>query len=371
MDTVLRLPVASAILGATAVASLCFAVGVLPHLGGGLRRVAAHLSAMLLGDAVFFAAFAVLLAAGPGTAEADYARSTALVVLPMAGLIATVAAMARLSRPWSGLPWVAGLALAIGGLLAGPHAYPAVGPVPDGYYLLPVRPTALWDLDVLGTGAAGLLVPWIAWRGRRQRELLQVLLVWALCLPLYVNDTLLVGRFDVPYPLTWIAVPAFAVPIWLLLQRHVSDTERRLSRDELTGVASRGCLEAWVKSQVAADPMAACTTVFLDIDGFKAVNDRIGHAAGDELLRAVGATIQAALRPGEVVARVGGDEFVAASLQPDLEPRIARALAAADLPRVSLGVATGPVGAWDRTCIAADLRMYDDKPAALPDTVRA
>jgi len=71
----------------------------------------------------------------------------------------------------------------------------------------------------------------------------------------------------------------------------------------------------------------------LDLDDFKVVNDRYGHAAGDAALRAVGAELRAALRGGDVAARLGGDEFAllvvgvenVASLSP-LLGRLKRAL---------------------------------------------
>ena len=59
-----------------------------------------------------------------------------------------------------------------------------------------------------------------------------------------------------------------------------------------------------------AESVKGLGVLYLDVDDFKAVNDRLGHEAGDELLRLIGARLKAAARWDDVVARVGGDEFV-------------------------------------------------------------
>ncbi|MGH7590872.1 MAG: GGDEF domain-containing protein [Gemmatimonadales bacterium] len=61
------------------------------------------------------------------------------------------------------------------------------------------------------------------------------------------------------------------------------------------------------------------TVAYIDLDDFKSVNDRLGHRAGDDLLRRVAGRLGASVRPGDVAARVGGDEFVV--LFPDIGPR--------------------------------------------------
>lgn len=80
-------------------------------------------------------------------------------------------------------------------------------------------------------------------------------------------------------------------------------------RDSLTGLLNRRGLDRRVRSMQGA-PFVGLGVLYLDVDGFKAVNDRWGHDAGDELLRQIGVRLNAATRRDDAVARVGGDEFV-------------------------------------------------------------
>ncbi|WP_407654275.1 putative bifunctional diguanylate cyclase/phosphodiesterase [Bradyrhizobium prioriisuperbiae] len=96
--------------------------------------------------------------------------------------------------------------------------------------------------------------------------------------------------------------------------RHKT-TEEELSRrayfDELTGVPKRTVLEARINDILARDSGGGrFALVFLDIDNFKHINDYYGHAAGDALLVKFAKRLQSELRPGDVVARISGDEFL-------------------------------------------------------------
>ncbi|NAZ83752.1 EAL domain-containing protein [Kineococcus sp. R8] len=86
----------------------------------------------------------------------------------------------------------------------------------------------------------------------------------------------------------------------------------RAMHDPLTGLVVRWVLmERLERALAGLDRRTAVVgTLFLDLDGLKAVNDTHGHSAGDELLRRAAASIAGALRPTDVLARVGGDEFV-------------------------------------------------------------
>ena len=83
-------------------------------------------------------------------------------------------------------------------------------------------------------------------------------------------------------------------------------------RDELTGMLTRSSLSDRFsqKNPSARNQKTALTLYFIDLDGFKRVNDQHGHAIGDRVLTAVGARIQGAIRPGDMAVRWGGDEFI-------------------------------------------------------------
>jgi diguanylate cyclase (GGDEF)-like protein len=96
------------------------------------------------------------------------------------------------------------------------------------------------------------------------------------------------------------------------LDRDHQQQKLQAAQDPLTGLVNRHMLsqridEASVQAREHGERFALC---FLDLDGFKAVNDRLGHAAGDAVLIEVAKALQSVVRTGDTVARVGGDEFV-------------------------------------------------------------
>lgn len=97
------------------------------------------------------------------------------------------------------------------------------------------------------------------------------------------------------------------------LRRLERQLEHRANHDSLTGLPNRDRLR--VELQTAIDRAAQAdhnvALLYLDLDGFKFVNDRGGHDAGDFLLREVAVRLQQGIRLGDLLARVGGDEFVA------------------------------------------------------------
>ncbi len=84
--------------------------------------------------------------------------------------------------------------------------------------------------------------------------------------------------------------------------------ERRAHSDVLTGLANRAGL--WSELERREGHPDDTTVLFIDLDGFKPINDRFGHTAGDEVLRIVADRLTQIVRTGDIVARMGGDEFV-------------------------------------------------------------
>jgi diguanylate cyclase (GGDEF)-like protein/PAS domain S-box-containing protein len=97
-----------------------------------------------------------------------------------------------------------------------------------------------------------------------------------------------------------------------ITERYQADKElaRKATHDGLTGLPNRDLLHQRLDALLARTGDDHAAVVFVDLDGFKAVNDAHGHAAGDELLREVGRRLRTATRGHDTVARYGGDEFV-------------------------------------------------------------
>jgi diguanylate cyclase (GGDEF)-like protein len=155
--------------------------------------------------------------------------------------------------------------------------------------------------------------------------------------------------------------------------------EHSASHDPLTGFPNRRLLHDRLSVALARrrGDAGAVAVLFCDLDGFKAVNDTLGHADGDDLLSMAAARLEGAVRSGDSLGRVGGDEFAvvcdpADSLDPgDLAARIEAAFAApfqlgthSVQVGISVGWAVGRPGEDPRAVLAAaDRHMYERKAA--------
>jgi diguanylate cyclase (GGDEF)-like protein len=150
--------------------------------------------------------------------------------------------------------------------------------------------------------------------------------------------------------------------------------QRSAVTDELTGLLNRRGFYQRAEALLESDQPALLA--YIDADGLKAVNDRLGHAAGDAMLVGIADSLKSCFRADDVVARMGGDEFCVLMLSPQydvttlqqqLEERIARVNAVArngvELA-ISIGCVAAPVARampLDDWLRQADARMYQDK----------
>jgi diguanylate cyclase (GGDEF)-like protein len=152
-------------------------------------------------------------------------------------------------------------------------------------------------------------------------------------------------------------------------------------RDPLTGLFNRRYLDEtlareFARAERSSEPIAV---VLLDLDGFKALNDRLGHAAGDEVLKALGALLRARTRKADIACRYGGDEFLIAMPNTDRGAAMLRAQDLVDAfaahfaharagghgATLSAGVAVWPADAasLETLLASADLALYAAKAA--------
>ncbi|MBL0726640.1 diguanylate cyclase domain-containing protein [Piscinibacter sp. HJYY11] len=164
-------------------------------------------------------------------------------------------------------------------------------------------------------------------------------------------------------------------------QQRLQDLARLSQLDHLTQLMNRKGFESRLASALSAEPVAGTylALLFIDLDGFKPVNDTHGHAAGDAVLTAFGQRVARLVREDDVVARLGGDEFAVllpAIANVGVAERVASAIVTlAQRPFAVEGGLTVHIGAsvgvaWrphDRTigpqalCHSADAYLYDAK----------
>jgi diguanylate cyclase (GGDEF)-like protein len=184
--------------------------------------------------------------------------------------------------------------------------------------------------------------------------------------------------------------PAEAAETWARLQmtidraiscaarRAFSQLERDARVDTLTGVLNRRSFQADVNRELGrvARHGGRFSLVMIDVDGLKAVNDTLGHNAGDARLQALGMALRNSIRRVDTAYRIGGDEF--AVLLPGSSPEqalrvMARVAEAARPTSISWGVASCPSDgtAAEELVAAADARLYRRRARARSQDRRA
>jgi diguanylate cyclase (GGDEF)-like protein/PAS domain S-box-containing protein len=163
------------------------------------------------------------------------------------------------------------------------------------------------------------------------------------------------------------------------LRRAEEKVNHLAYHDPLTGLPNRMLLNDRLDQtlKLAERKNTLCAVMFIDLDGFKSINDTLGHSCGDLLLQTVAARIQGKLRDSDTVARMGGDEFVVIVDdldRPEVSSRVAgNLLEALSLPMDlggepvavsgSIGIAVYPTDGQNRQALmqAADTAMYNAK----------
>lgn len=295
--------------------------------------------------------------AGRGLTRGGVALGVGLAVTTIADVLylGQDAAGTYVEGGWLDLVWLVGLA-PIGGAALFGHPLPA--PVPDGVARRPFSGNGL-SVPLLGTVVCCVLVA--------ASQLDRVPAAAVAVADVGILTALVRGVLTVR--------EANGMQAAELARMH-----RQARTDELTGLPNRRALYEWCEGPTAQRPEGVAARgplalLLLDLDRFKEVNDALGHAVGDELLRDVGDRVRSMLRAGDYLVRLGGDEFAVLATGTAAEGRelaqrmlsaLARAFVVAGVRLhvdASAGVAAMPEHArtLGELLQCADLAMYEAK----------
>lgn len=163
----------------------------------------------------------------------------------------------------------------------------------------------------------------------------------------------------------WVVLMVLSIGLAYFVNALVTHLNQQATVDPVTGLLNRTGLESVANGLAGRGSNGLERAVaVLDLDGFKAINDHEGHAAGDAILREVGAVMRAQLRPSDTTARSGGDEFVIVLVRTNvlqteqIVQRLVRALPVA----CSYGISSWAEGeSFSESLALADAAMYDHK----------
>ncbi len=167
----------------------------------------------------------------------------------------------------------------------------------------------------------------------------------------------------------WFVVTATVWSICIVLGGLSEDLRHQVGTDQLTGALNRtGFAKAALRERAIADRTGAPLAVAaIDLDDFKQINDSAGHAAGDRLLATLVSEWRTRIRPGDILARHGGDEFVLllpATSELEAEAALARLRGEQELVGWSVGISEWLRGEELSAVLArADTRLYEAKLA--------
>jgi diguanylate cyclase (GGDEF)-like protein len=165
----------------------------------------------------------------------------------------------------------------------------------------------------------------------------------------------------------WLVVTITIWSICVLLGNLSESLRQQVGTDHLTGLLNRGgFLTAALRERARANRTGAALTIaVIDLDNFKSINDRAGHAAGDQLLASLGRRWRERMRPSDILARHGGDEFVVLlphTTVAEAETVLERLHSGQETVAWSIGVSEWlPNEGLDPPLARADTRLYEAK----------
>jgi diguanylate cyclase (GGDEF)-like protein/PAS domain S-box-containing protein len=179
----------------------------------------------------------------------------------------------------------------------------------------------------------------------------------SIVLPIGTGDELLVApaRALADEEMSHVRAVANTLAIALARLRDEERVRHEAGHDPLTGLANRTLLQHHLEKSLARSKRERTATgvLFVDLDNFKEVNDVHGHAAGDAVLSKIGARLRTAIRPADMVARIGGDEFVVVC--DDVDEASALMLSERLLEAVGTPLTLGEVGYAPSACVGIAL----------------
>jgi diguanylate cyclase (GGDEF)-like protein len=176
-----------------------------------------------------------------------------------------------------------------------------------------------WVVATLACLSAAAMVGGICFRNFAAPRLVAIMILLTLG-PCVVAGFLsgewimMVTALQIPAYLFAMAMAAFRMNRMLVERMQAElDQDRRARHDDLTGLTNRSGLASELALRAEMRDLAPVAYFFLDLDGFKRVNDSLGHAAGDGILVDVSARLRSILSRQDIAARIGGDEFLVVS----------------------------------------------------------
>jgi diguanylate cyclase (GGDEF)-like protein len=232
-----------------------------------------------------------------------------------------------------------------------------------------------WVAATLACLSAAAMVGGISFRNFAAPRLVAVMILLSLgpCAVAGIlsgQRALWIVALQIPFYLISMTIAAFRLNRMLVATlRAERDNRHRAHHDDLTALLNRNGLQQAYNALAAAPGQRHHALLYLDLDGFKAINDRFGHAAGDDILRTVASRLRTLAAPSDIIARIGGDEFILLTpREPESALQFGRKIVSSiggtdDGLGVSIGIAVSARGADDLQALMgrADAALYQAK----------